>query len=196
MNNNNQGNFTNKAQDAIMTAQGIAQEKSQQQIDALHLLLALLFQEGSVVITILQKLGVDIEALRKKVENQVLKIPNSLGPQAFGQLYLTQDMAKVLDRARQESLKMGDEFISLNGKALNMESFQSVIGDFRENAAEGDPFEVVVMRKNDKGDFVEKKLSTVLVANESTLTNVIRITDNPTNEQLKLREAWLDPARN
>jgi ATP-dependent Clp protease ATP-binding subunit ClpB len=62
-NNNNQGNFTNKAQEAIMTAQSLAQEKGQQQIDALHLLLALLFQEGSVVITILQKLGVDIETL-------------------------------------------------------------------------------------------------------------------------------------
>ena len=128
-NNNNQGNFTNKAQDAIMTAQSLAQEKGQQQIDALHLLLALLFQEGSVVITILQKLGVDIEALRKKVENQVLKIPNSMGPQAFGQLFLTQDLAKVLDRARQESLKMGDEFISVEHLFLALIDTKSVAKD-------------------------------------------------------------------
>lgn len=110
---NGGANFTNKAQDAIMSAQAIAQEKGQQQIDALHLLSALLSQEGSVVLTILQKMGVDIENLKKKTESQIGKISVILTPQAFGQFYLTQDMAKVLDRARQEALKMGDEFISV-----------------------------------------------------------------------------------
>ena len=68
---NGGANFTNKAQDAIMQAQQSASEKGQQQIDALHLLLALLSQEGSIVLTILQKLGIDAEALQKKVEAQL-----------------------------------------------------------------------------------------------------------------------------
>ena len=102
----NGANFTNKAQDALMQAQQLAQEKGQSQIDALHLLSALLTQEGSIITTILQKLGVDAEALKKKVEIQIVKIPTILTPQAFGQFYLTQDMAKVLDRARQEAMKM------------------------------------------------------------------------------------------
>jgi len=126
---NNGGNFTNKAQEAIMTAQSIAQEKAQQQIDALHLLLALLFQENSVVLTILQKLGIDIENLRKKTEEKISKIPNSFGPQAFGQLYLTQDLAKVLDRARQESMKMGDEFISVEHLFLALIDTKSSVRD-------------------------------------------------------------------
>lgn len=92
--------------------------------------------------------------------------------------------------------QVGDEFISMNGKALTMETVQEVIGDFRENAKEGDPFEVVMMRKNDKGEFVEKKLSAVLEASESTMTNVLRLVENPTEAQLKLREAWLDPTKN
>ncbi len=107
------GNFTYKGQEAILLAQSIAQEKGQQQIDALHLLLALINQEGSVVLTILQKLGVDVENLKKKIEKAVVQIPAVAAPSAFGQFYLTQDMAKVLDRTRQEALKMGDEFISL-----------------------------------------------------------------------------------
>ena len=110
----NGNNFTNKAQDALMQAQQLAQEKGQAQIDALHLLSALLSQEGSIVITVLQKLGVDAEALAKKVDSQILKIPMIGGSQAFGQFYLTQDMAKVLDRARQEAIKMNDEFISVS----------------------------------------------------------------------------------
>ncbi|MBI3631808.1 MAG: AAA family ATPase [Candidatus Staskawiczbacteria bacterium] len=106
-------NFTNKAQDAIMSAQQLAQEKGQQQIDALHLLFSLLLQDGSVILTILQKLGVDIDNLKKKIETQITKIPIIAAPTVLGQFYLTQDMAKVLDRARQEAMKMGDEFISV-----------------------------------------------------------------------------------
>src|SRR5574343_530269 len=107
----NGANFTNKAQDAILGAQQIAQEKGQSQVDALHLLLSLMSQEESIVITVLQKLGVDVINLKKKVESQVSKIPTIATPTAMGQLYLTQDMAKVLERARQESIKMGDEFV-------------------------------------------------------------------------------------
>jgi len=106
-------NFTHKAQEAILQAQNIAQERGQQQIDALHLLHALLSQEGSVVLNLLQRLGADIEGLKRKTKSALDKIPVIATPQAFGQLYLTQDMAKVLDRARQEAMKMGDEYISV-----------------------------------------------------------------------------------
>jgi ATP-dependent Clp protease ATP-binding subunit ClpB len=106
-------NFTHKAQDAILQAQSIAQEKGQQQIDALHLLVSLLSQEESVVLTLLQKIGLDYDNLKKKASSALDKIPTIISPQAFGQFYLTQDMAKVLDRARQEGAKMGDEFISV-----------------------------------------------------------------------------------
>jgi len=109
----NGANFTHKAQDAILRAQSIAQEKGQQQIDALHLLYALLSQEESVVLTLAQRLGLDMEGLKKKISFALDKIPIVATPQAFGQFYLTQDMAKVLDKARSEAMKMGDEFISV-----------------------------------------------------------------------------------
>jgi len=109
----NGANFTHKAQDAILKAQSFAREKGQQQIDALHLLLSLLSQEESIVLTLLRKLGVDIENLKRKVKEAIDKIPVVTTPRTFGQFYLTQDMAKVLDRAREEAMKMGDEFISI-----------------------------------------------------------------------------------
>ncbi len=109
----NGGNFTHKAQEAILMAQDIARQQGQQQIDALHLLLALASQEGSVVLTLLQKIGVDVEILKKKTKQALAGIPVVATPQTFGQFYLTQDMAKVLDRSRQEAMKMGDEFISV-----------------------------------------------------------------------------------
>jgi len=110
---NGSPNFTHKAQETIVAAQDLAREKNQQQIDALHLLLALLSQEESVVLNLLQRLGADIEGLKRKTKASLERIPVIAAPQTFGQFYLTQDMAKVLDRARQEAMKMGDEFISV-----------------------------------------------------------------------------------
>ncbi len=128
-------NFTNRSQDAIMSAQGLAQEKGQQQIDALHLLFALLNQEGSIVLTIMQKLGVDVDSLAKKVEVGLARIPIMSAPTSFGQFYLTQDMARVLDRARQESVKMQDEFISVEHLFLALLDTKSLAKDILDKTS-------------------------------------------------------------
>ncbi len=106
-------NFTHKAQEVILSAQDLARERGQQQIDALHLLFVLLSQEESVVLNLLQRIGADIEGLKRKTKVSLERIPIIATPQTFGQFYLTQDMAKILERARQEAMKMGDEFISV-----------------------------------------------------------------------------------
>ncbi|MGH7238470.1 MAG: Clp protease N-terminal domain-containing protein, partial [Candidatus Saccharimonadales bacterium] len=126
---NGGNNFTNKSQDVILQAQGMAQERGQQQIDALHLLLSLLSQENSVVLTMLHKLGVDIDQLKRRTENQISKIATILTPTAFGQFYLTQDMAKVLERARQEAMNMRDEFISVEHLFLALLDTKSMAKD-------------------------------------------------------------------
>ncbi len=114
------GDFTHKAQEVIIQAQSIVREKNQQQIDALHLLLALLSQEENIVITLLQRIQVDIEPLKKKTEKEIGKIPSISGGQTLGQFYLTQDLAQVLERARQEAMKMGDEFVSIEHLFLTL----------------------------------------------------------------------------
>lgn len=129
------GNFTNKAQEAILMAQDEARQRNQQQIDALHLLYALLHQEGSVVLTLLQKMGVDIEALKRKTANALNRIASVLNPQSFGQFYLTQDMARVLDRARQEAIKMGDEFISVEHLFLALLDTPTQAGQILQNTS-------------------------------------------------------------
>jgi len=116
----NGGQFTYKSQEAIMHAQELAKKKEQQQIDALHLLYVLLDQKESIVINILERLGVDIEGLKRKTELSLTKIPTIITPQTLGQLYLTQDMAKILDKAKKEASRMGDEFISIEHLFLGL----------------------------------------------------------------------------
>ncbi|MDO8663678.1 MAG: Clp protease N-terminal domain-containing protein, partial [Candidatus Wildermuthbacteria bacterium] len=91
---NGQPNFTHKAQEILVSAQEIARERGQQQIDALHLLFALLSQEESIVLNLLQRMGADIEGLKRKTKLSLERLPFIATPQAFGQFYLTQDMAK------------------------------------------------------------------------------------------------------
>jgi len=128
------GNFTHKAQEAILQAQNVAQERGQQQIDALHLLYALLLQDESVVLNLLQRIGVDIDGLKKKNKIALEKIPSLAAPQSFGQLYLTQDMAKVLERARQESIKMGDEYVSVEHLFLALLDVESKAKEILDKA--------------------------------------------------------------
>ncbi len=113
-------NFTHKAQEAIVFAQDLAREKGQQQIDALHLLAALLAQEKSLILNLLERMSVDVEALQRVASSSLAKLPVISAPQAFGQFYLTQDMAKVLERAREEASKFGDEFISVEHLFLGL----------------------------------------------------------------------------
>ncbi len=133
--NNNPGNFTHKAQEAILQAQNVAQERAQQQVDALHLLHALVSQEESVILILLQKIGADIDGLKRKVQIALDRMPVSASPAPFGQFYLTQDLGKVLERARQESVKMGDEYISVEHLFLALLDTDSKAKEILERTA-------------------------------------------------------------
>ena len=129
------GQFTHKAQEAILFAQDLARERGQQQIDALHLLYSLLSQEESLVLNLLQRLGADVEGIKRKTKLALERLPIIATPQTFGQFYLTQDMAKVLDRARQEAMKMNDEFISVEHLFLALLATETKAKEILDRAA-------------------------------------------------------------
>lgn len=130
----NGSQFTHKAQEAILAAQDLARERGQQQVDSLHLLFALLNQEGSIVLTVLERMGVDVESLKRKTKIAISQIPTILTPQGYSQYYLTQDMAKVLERARQEMVQMGDEYISVEHLFLALLAVETRAKEILDNA--------------------------------------------------------------
>ncbi len=103
-------NFTFKAQQALQRAQEIAASLRHQQIDALHLLAALLEDREGMVCQILKKLGKNPEIIKERVKNILSSLPKvfSLTPQ----VYFTQDFARVMDEARKEAQRMQDEYVS------------------------------------------------------------------------------------
>lgn len=118
-----------------MASQDWARIKNQQQVDALHLLLALLEQEESMIVNLLQRLGADLEVLKKRTTLALDRLPMIVMPQNSGQFYLTQDMAKILDRARGEAQKMGDEFISIEHLFLALLDTPTKAKEILDNAA-------------------------------------------------------------
>ncbi len=113
--------FTTKAQEALQRAQKVSSSMGQQQVDALHLLKALLTQEGSLVVAILKKLEIDIESLDKEIELSLRNIPGvSVSMGGIAQVFLTQDMGKVLEASIKQAMKLKDEFVSTEHFLLGM----------------------------------------------------------------------------
>ncbi len=104
--------FTTKAQEALFKAQEIATSRGQFQVDTVHLLAALIRQEESVVPTVLNRLGINMEMLKGQTEHAMDAGEKSQANIPFGQVYVTTELAKVFEKSVQIASALKDEFIS------------------------------------------------------------------------------------
>jgi ATP-dependent Clp protease ATP-binding subunit ClpB len=117
----NANRFTEKLQEAIGRAQNAAASAHHQAIDVEHLALALLEDNEGIAASILKLAGVDIAATRRKLEDELRKIPSVSGSGAdASQAYATQRLSRVLARAEQEAGKLKDEYISVEHVLIAM----------------------------------------------------------------------------
>lgn len=126
--------FTIKAQESIGEAQQMANSYNHQEIKEEHLLLALINQKEGVVPSILQKLEVNLEEIKAKLEGILESIPRVYGDSG-GQQYMGGDLNDVLDTALQEAGKVKDEFVSTEHLLIALsETKGSKVGDLlKEN---------------------------------------------------------------
>ena len=104
--------FTTKAKEVIRKAHELAIERGQNHVNSLHLVTALLIQEDSLIISILDKMEVDttllIENLEEKIEGPENR--NTVSPSY--QIYLTPDLASAIENSSKVAITMKDEFVS------------------------------------------------------------------------------------
>ncbi|TAN44095.1 MAG: ATP-dependent chaperone ClpB [Nitrospirae bacterium] len=105
--------MTAKSQEALQSAQQLAERKGNQQIDAEHLLFALVENEEGIACQILKRLGVDIRLLSADVEKEIDKFPKVSGATPYGQIYISPKLKTVLEKAFDEATHLSDEFISV-----------------------------------------------------------------------------------
>jgi len=90
--------LTIKSQEALQSAQALAEKRNHQAIDVEHLLMTLLGQKEGVVLALLQKLGVPITALFEKLQRSLDRLPQVTGS-APGQSFITPRLKKVIEGA-------------------------------------------------------------------------------------------------
>ncbi|MBI5181879.1 MAG: ATP-dependent chaperone ClpB [Nitrospirae bacterium] len=103
--------LTLKSQEALQKSQSIAEKYNHQQIDAEHLLYALIEQTDGSVVPILKKLGAEPKRIKEELEDVLAKIPQITGG-GVGQIYVTPRLDKTFTRAEKEAERLKDEYVS------------------------------------------------------------------------------------
>jgi ATP-dependent Clp protease ATP-binding subunit ClpB len=102
--------FTVKSQEAVQAASQIAGEHGNPELVTLHLLAALLADKESIVVPVLEKVGVPTAQLQAKVQEALEKLPKVSG--ASGQPGMSAALNKVFEQAFKEAENFKDEYVS------------------------------------------------------------------------------------
>ena len=96
-----------------MRAYEVLQRYSHTQVDVEHLLLALIEQPEGVIPEILERMGVDLDALHRRVDEELKRSPRTqIYGGGVGQVYITPRLKRVIDQSNEEASKLKDDYIS------------------------------------------------------------------------------------
>ncbi|MDQ1437010.1 MAG: ATP-dependent Clp protease ATP-binding subunit ClpB [Acidimicrobiaceae bacterium] len=101
--------WTLKIQEAFNAAMEAARAGSHAEVTPAHLLGAMLGQEDTVVLPVLQKVGVAPPSLRNKVHDALARVPKAYG----GEAQVSRDLRDALERADRDRVDLGDEYLSI-----------------------------------------------------------------------------------
>lgn len=192
--------FTQKSMEVVQNCEKIAYDYGHQEIDQEHLLYSLITVEDSLIQKLLKKMDINIEVFNAQIEGLLRKRPKVSG----GQIYISNDLNKVLIYAENEAKQMGDEYVSVEHLFLSLlkqpgKAIKDLFKDFRITR-EGFLQALATVRGNQKvtsdnpeatydtlekygSDLVEKakaqKLDPV-IGRDSEIRNVIRILSRKT----------------
>ena len=118
--------YTQKALDAVKTAQNMAQENGNQYVTTEHLLYALLDQDGGLIGSLFGKMGVDCDGLLSELDTLIRNLPRISG--GSGEVYASPEVGKILNLAEKTAEKLHDEYLSVEHLMLAIfsEGSQSV----------------------------------------------------------------------
>jgi ATP-dependent Clp protease ATP-binding subunit ClpB len=120
--------FTHKTTEALGAAQSLAREQNHSQVNPEHLLGALLGQPESVVIPVLERMGVSTKVVRDRVDEALSRLPKVYG-QTTQQAQLSSGAYAVLERADAQRGELGDDYLSTEHLLLAMTDLAGGVGD-------------------------------------------------------------------
>ena len=106
--------ITRKSQEALATAQAVSSEYNHQQVGENHLLYALLNDNEGLIPQLLNRMGINVDVLKRKTENELSKLPRVTGGGVEeGKIYITNELQNVLNKAEERAKKLKDEYVSV-----------------------------------------------------------------------------------
>ena len=109
--------FTQKSMEAVQNCEKLAYEYGNQQIEQEHLFYSLLTLDDSLILKLLTKMGISKELITNEAQQKLAGLPKVSGS---SQVYISNDLNKVLINAEDESKAMGDEYVSVEHIFLSM----------------------------------------------------------------------------
>lgn len=111
--------FTQKSQEAIVSSQEIAIKNENQQVEEIHLHMALLSQTDGLIPKIISYMGENIDLVKKDVQSKIDQLPKQYGSGA-NNIYTGRLFTKILLRAEEEAKKFNDEYIGVEHIYISM----------------------------------------------------------------------------
>ena len=194
----NTNKLTQRSAEAIRSAQELAVQYGNPQIEQVHLLCSLVFQEDGLVPQLLTRMGLTIESFRAAVGAEVEKLPKVSGART-NNMYISQDVDRALNAAEERAASMKDEFTSVEHLLLGLisqadftlkklfqtynvtdEAVMQVLAGLRGNqrVTSDNPEETYDALKKYGTDLVERARSNKLdpvIGRDDEIRNVIRI---------------------
>ena len=110
----NMNQFTQKSLEAVQAAQTLATEHGNQQIEQVHLLCALVEQEGGFVPQLLTHMGMTVESFDAALRHEVEKLPKVSGSgRRADQVYISSGVDQAMNAALEVATSMKDEYVSV-----------------------------------------------------------------------------------
>ena len=117
--------FTLKSQEAVQKAQGVARDRGHQRLEPMHLLVALLDPDQSVVRSLLSQLGINPAQVLRAAEEGLNSLPKVTG----GEATLGSDLTRIFDLASEEAARMKDQYVSVEHLLLALTKVKSKAQD-------------------------------------------------------------------
>ncbi len=110
--------LTSRSREALRAALDLARDRNHPEAGTAHLLRALVDQPEGVTLPLLQRAGVNLADLRRRLEELLASLPAAYG--ATGEPRLSEPAARLLDAAAREAEDLGDEYVSTEHLVLAM----------------------------------------------------------------------------
>ena len=131
--------LTVKAGEALQAAASEARQRGNPEIDGVHLLLALLDQEGGIVVPVLQKIGVSVPSVREQVVDRIERLAKVTGG---ADARLGRELTVALEHAEKQAGSLGDEYVSTEHFLIGLTGKK---GDARDILAQAGATESAVL---------------------------------------------------